>query len=489
MSKDDRSVISWLGFAAAIAALVVALFGMRDDGDGGSSSSGSSGGGGSTETAELPVVDLYMGDLFFRPETLTVPPTGAIIHLVNEGSATHNMELRELGLKSPDVPSGQMYDWTIGPFDEGDYTLVCPQPGHEQAGMVGTMTVSSSAEVSPGTDLGTDTGTGTQEHVNWSQMDANMLGRAQLYPAVTQGDSGANVYLEPEIVTENGEQIKVFNIEAKVVDWEVEPGKIVQAWTYNGMVPAPTIKAFSGDHIRVVLTNSLPESTSLHFHGIEVPNVMDGVDPYTEAPTIPGAVHIYDWIARGPAVGMYHSHHDAQEQIPNGMFGAFMIDDIPMPQKLIDKGYPAEATKTVNMVLNDAGVIGLSLNGKSFPATTPYTIRVGEVMIVNYFNEGLMPHPMHMHQPLGWVIAKDGEPLDEPLPTDTVNIAPGERYTVAYLGLQPGVWAWHCHILTHAETADGMRYMVTALIVERGDLPEAFLEANPEYRIPLEVDA
>jgi FtsP/CotA-like multicopper oxidase with cupredoxin domain len=65
------------------------------------------------------------------------------------------------------------------------------------------------------------------------------------------------------------------------------------------------------------------------------------------------------------------------------------------------------------------------------------------------------------------VIAKDGVPLDEPQPTDTINVAPGERYTVAYMGQEPGVWAWHCHILTHAETPEGMRYMVTALIVER----------------------
>ena len=149
------------------------------------------------------------------------------------------------------------------------------------------------------------------------------------------------------------------------------------------------------------------------------------------------------------------------------MFGALTIDEMPIPQKLIDKGYPATPTKTLNMVLNDAGVIGLSLNGKSFPATEPYTLRVGQTMVVNYMNEGLMVHPMHLHQPMGWIIAKDGVPMDEPLPTDTVLVAPGERYTVLYKAVEPGVWAWHCHILTHAETADGMRYMVTALVVER----------------------
>ena len=84
------------------------------------------------------------------------------------------------------------------------------------------------------------------------------------------------------------------------------------------------------------------------------------------------------------------------------------------------------------MVLNDAGVIGLSLNGKSFPATQPYTGKVGDTVMVNYFNEGLLAHPMHLHQPVGWIIAKDGKELLVPMPGDTINIAPGERYTVLY---------------------------------------------------------
>ena len=117
------------------------------------------------------------------------------------------------------------------------------------------------------------------------------------------------------------------------------------------------------------------------------------------------------------------------------------------------------------MTLNDSGTIGLSLNGKAFPATEPYTMRLGQVMMVHYQNEGLMGHPMHMHQPVGWIIAKDGVPLLVPQPADTIWVAPGERYTVLYKATDPGVWAWHCHILSHAEGPQGMFGMVTALIV------------------------
>ena len=149
----------------------------------------------------------------------------------------------------------------------------------------------------------------------------------------------------------------------------------------------------------------------------------------------------------------------------DGLFGAFMIGEMTIPDELVEQGID-HVDQEVNMVLNDAGVIGLSLNGKSFPATQAYSAKVGDVMMVHYFNEGLLAHPMHLHQPIGWVIAKDGKELLVPMPGDTINIAPGERYTVLYKIQDPGVWAWHCHILTHAERADGMFGMVTALVVD-----------------------
>ena len=123
------------------------------------------------------------------------------------------------------------------------------------------------------------------------------------------------------------------------------------------------------------------------------------------------------------------------------------------------------------MVLNDAGTIGLSLNGKSFPGTDAYTMNLNETMLVHYYNEGLMSHPMHLHQPHGLVVAHDGMPLETPFWADTLNVAPGERWSVLYTAVDPGVWAWHCHILTHAETQTGMKYMVTAVIVTDPNAP------------------
>ncbi|MGA0878865.1 MAG: multicopper oxidase domain-containing protein, partial [Ilumatobacteraceae bacterium] len=237
-----------------------------------------------------------------------------------------------------------------------------------------------------------------------------------------------------------------------------------KAKTYNGVVPGPEIRVQVGDRVRIVLTNELNVSTSIHFHGIRVPNEFDGVDPYTQQPIAPGETFTYEFPILEPAVGIYHPHHDAQVQIPDGMFGSFMVGQMPIPPALVAKGY-SRVDEEMTMVLNDAGTIGLSLNGKSFPATEAYTLRKGQVLMVHYQNEGLTGHPMHLHQPVGWIIAKDGHPLDVPMPTDTVWVSPGERYTVLYKGEDLGVWAWHCHILSHAEGPQGMFGMVSALIV------------------------
>ena len=105
---------------------------------------------------------------------------------------------------------------------------------------------------------------------------------------------------------------------------------------------------------------------------------------------------------------MYHSHHDAQVQVPNGMLGIFQIGDPALPPNT------GPVTQVVPMVLNDAGVIGLSLNGKSFPATAPVIAHVGDWVEINYFNEGLQIHPMHLHGLPQLVIGEDGYPLASP---------------------------------------------------------------------------
>lgn len=446
MSRDDRSVLIWGSFGVAVAALFVAIAALTGLAEGESS--------GSATEAGVTVVDVQLSEFAITPAAIVVPPGQVQLRVTNIGSMAHNFSIPALEKRTADLLGGESEILDLGDLEEGAFDALCEIAGHAASGMVATLTVTTGAgEAAAGHD-------GMHSFDNWQEMDKAMEIRAKSFPAETMGDKGGRP-LVPEIAADG---TKVFYLTAEEVDWEVEPGKIVKAKTYNGVVPGPEIRVQVGDRVRIVLTNELNESTSIHFHGIRVPNEFDGVDPYTQKPVAPGATFTYEFPILEPAVGIYHSHHDAQVQIPDGMFGSFMVGQMPIPPALIAKGY-TRVDKEMTMVLNDAGTIGLTLNGKSFPATEAYTLRRGQVLMVHYQNEGLTGHPMHLHQPVGWIIAKDGHPLDVPMPTDTVWVSPGERYTVLYKGDDLGVWAWHCHILSHAEGPQGMFGMVSALIV------------------------
>jgi FtsP/CotA-like multicopper oxidase with cupredoxin domain len=286
------------------------------------------------------------------------------------------------------------------------------------------------------------------------------------FPAETEGKG--NQVLEPTEVLADG--TKVFDLTAQIVEWEVEPGRLVEAWTYNGMVPGPQIRLEVGDRIQVRVKNELPMGTDVHWHGLQVSNAMDGVAPLTQPLIAPGETFTYEIEADHQAVAMYHAHHHGQMQVPNGMFSTVIVGDMPLPLGETISGVTIpedlEIAQEIPMVLNDAGTIGFSLNGKSFPATEPYVMQQGDWYLVHYYNEGLQIHPMHQHQFNGLVVAKDGIPLEHPYWMDTLNVAPGERYTVLHNASDAGAWVWHCHILNHVEREEGMFGMVTAVIVE-----------------------
>jgi FtsP/CotA-like multicopper oxidase with cupredoxin domain len=253
-------------------------------------------------------------------------------------------------------------------------------------------------------------------------------------------------------------ETKVFAITCQQVDWEIAPGKTIAAMTYNGTVPGPEIRVKEGDRVRIVVTNEMGQSTCIHWHGVIVPNDMDGV-PFLTQPLIKsGETFTYEFTAKNPGSHMYHSHHNALEQVTKGMLGPFIIEPADLSQ---DPEFDSDYT----LILNDSGV-GFSLNGKSFPYTQPIIARLGERVRIRYMNEGLMIHPMHLHGLEQLVFAKDGWNLPMPYLNDTVNVAPGERFDVIVNCHTPGAWAFHCHILSHAESAHGMFGMVTAVVVQ-----------------------
>ncbi len=418
-----------------------------------------------TETVAETTIDVSAVEFAFHGNF--VAPAGEVtFRLTNDGSMNHNIAVRELDAVSPEVGPGGTVELALGTLAPGTYEVYCTIAGHADSGMVATLTVtgdggdSSHVAASGGHDMS------NMSHEEYAALDAAMMESMLAFPAETEGKG--NVVLEPTEILADG--TKVFDLDISIIDWEVEPGKIVEGWAYNGMIPGPKFDLDRGDSIQVRVENNLPMGTDIHWHGVHTPNDQDGVAPYTQDLIEPnGGTFTYEFVVDDDAIGMYHAHNHAQTQVVNGLFGAFVVGENPAPWGMTVSGVElpedGEFVVDIPMILNDAGTIGLSLNGKSFPATEPLVMNQGEWASITYYNEGLQIHPMHLHQFPQLVYAKDGIPLDQPYWTDTLNIAPGERYTVMFRADDAGVWVWHCHILTHVERATGMFGMVTAIIV------------------------
>jgi FtsP/CotA-like multicopper oxidase with cupredoxin domain len=313
-----------------------------------------------------------------------------------------------------------------------------------------------SAAPTPTAMAGMDSSAPAQSGPTADEMDA--MHKAGVETFVANAGKDPTFWRQPLQPQMDGD-VKVFEVTCTEGKWNVAPDQTVDAMMYNGMAPGPEIRVTEGDKVRVVCKNEMQsQSTSIHFHGVILPNHMDGVPFITQDPIKPGGSFTYEFTARNPGSHMYHSHHNAAEQVTRGLMGAFIIE----PK---DKSAEPQVDAEYTMLLNDSGV-GLTINGKSFPHTQPIIAKLGQTIRVRYMNEGLLIHPMHLHGLPQTVIAKDGWPVPQPWQCDTLNVAPGERWDVIVKCDEPGVWAYHCHILTHAESAHGMFGMVTALIIE-----------------------
>jgi len=233
----------------------------------------------------------------------------------------------------------------------------------------------------------------------------------------------------------------------------------VAALGYGGQWPGPTIRVTEGDRVRAIFTNNLKETTGVHFHGVEFADFFqDGVPFVTQKPIPPGESFTYEFTADRPGSLMYHSHHNATDQVGRGLLGAFIVDPkTPTADDRFDRDYV--------WISNDS-LGGFTINGHGFPAVVPVLAAVGETVRVRFMNEGIMMHPWHSHGYRMKVVARDGYPLGSAsFDCDTLGVNPGERYDVNITVDRPGVWAFHCHILPHVEGANGMFGMVNTLIV------------------------
>ncbi len=256
---------------------------------------------------------------------------------------------------------------------------------------------------------------------------------------------------------------KVFELTIDPIQHKIDAQKDpIAALGFNGTWPGPRLNVVEGDKVRAIFKNNLPESTGIHFHGQRLPNAMDGVPHITQAPIQPGESFTYEFVAKAVGSHMYHSHHNATDQVGRGLLGAFIVQPKAEADRY-EKAYGA--TQDIVWISNDV-LGGFTINGHGFPATSPIVANLGDTIVIRFMNEGTMTHPWHLHGMPMRVVARDGHPLGSAAFTcDTLGVNPGERWDVVIKCDAPGAWAFHCHILPHAEGMDGMFGMVTALVV------------------------
>jgi len=250
--------------------------------------------------------------------------------------------------------------------------------------------------------------------------------------------------------------VKVFHLSAEVVKTQLLPGmREMYGWGYNGSVPGPTIEANEGDRVRILLHNKLPEATSIHWHGIEVPPNMDGV-PFISQPMIePGASFTYEFTLHQNGTFFYHSHGAMQEMM--GMIGLFVIHpkkpNTPFCHKDFGLILQEWALLPNNPVPNTMAMEfnWLTINGKAGPATTPMIVRQGERVRLRVVNLGMDHHPMHIHGHQFYVTGTEGGRIPETAwyPGNTVLVGVAQARDVEFDAVYPGNWMFHCHLPHH----------------------------------------
>jgi FtsP/CotA-like multicopper oxidase with cupredoxin domain len=255
--------------------------------------------------------------------------------------------------------------------------------------------------------------------------------------------------------------VKQFHLTAEPVKQEFAPGMTVNAWGYNGRTPGPTIEAVEGDRIRVLVTNRLPEHTSIHWHGILLPNGMDGVAGLLQPHIEPGETYAYEFTLRQHGTYMYHPHADETVQMAMGMAG-FLVIHPRAPRRRVDRDFclfphewaiePGSATPNPNVMV-DFNVF--TFNGRAYPGTSPMLIRLGDRVRFRFANVSMDSHPLHIHGHRMILMETDGGQLPETAwsPETTIDVPPGTTRTLEFVADNPGDWPLHCHKTHHAMNA------------------------------------
>ncbi|HEY0881781.1 MAG TPA: copper oxidase, partial [Archangium sp.] len=280
------------------------------------------------------------------------------------------------------------------------------------------------------------------------------------------------------VVTPNGSTlplkqvggVKVGHLIASEFDHELAPGLRIKAWGYNGSTPGPTIEVTQGDRVRIYVTNRLPEATTVHWHGVILPNGMDGVSGLTQKPIEPGETFLYEFTFKDAGTFMYHPHFDEMTQMALGMNGMIVVHPKAPRGPRVDRDFalmahewlihPGAARPDPN-AMQDFNV--LTFNSKAFPATAPLVMGVGERVRIRVGNLSPMDHhPIHLHGLSAELTWTDGGevPLSARHPETTFLVPVGSVRVFEFVPREAGDWAMHCHMTHHVMNQMGHGFPV-----------------------------
>lgn len=287
-----------------------------------------------------------------------------------------------------------------------------------------------------------------------------------------------------------------FDLTAMVSNQELAPGKTLPVWTYNNSVPGPEIRVKQGDTVKINLKNELPEPVTIHWHGVPVPNNMDGIPGVTQNAVQPGKSFTYEFKAEVPGTYWYHSHQDSVNQVDRGLYGSFIVegsneekvdrDYVLMLDEWVSTGMGMDIGTGMDMSGNMSGMdhsqmngtmSGMehdmnmydlyTMNGKSGSLVNELPVKEGDKVRLRLINAGYKPHQIHLHGHEFKVTATDGQPINIPglMNDNAVNIGPGERYDIEFIANNPGQW-----LLEEHGTLNGVAGMKAVLAYENADI-------------------
>ena len=247
-----------------------------------------------------------------------------------------------------------------------------------------------------------------------------------------------------------GGGIRDFELTAAPTTLILKPGVEIPVWAYNGSVPGPELRVTTGDLVRVTFHNNLPLATTVHWHGVPLPNGQDGVPGVTQDPIPPHQTATYAFIAPRPGTYWYHPHQKSAEQLDRGLYGVLIVElqtGEPRPavdQSLVYDEWPVGTVQTTPPPGDDASMAryGIySVNGKTGSAIEPVRFSLGDLVRLRLVNVGYLTHYLHIHGTLVTITGFDGSEATGGAPTDNVlTLAAGERLEVEFKAPSGVVW-------------------------------------------------